>query len=107
MLELLYRDFRDRHLAAGTARARDFLAFVATGGDLLRTHARFDALDRYFRAASGSASGWQSWPEEFRDVNGKAATQFAAAHPQEVDPKAYLKRGPHEQCPAAERTPCA
>jgi len=102
MLELLYRDFRDRHLAAGTARARDFLAFVATGGDLLRTHARFDALDRYFRAASGTASGWLSWPEEFRDVNGKAAAQFAAAHPQEVEFYAYLQWLAHEQLRGAQ-----
>jgi 4-alpha-glucanotransferase len=102
MLELLYRDFRDRHLAAGTGRARDFLAFVATGGDLLRTHARFDALDRYLRAASGSASGWQSWPEEFRDVNGKAAMQFAAAHPQEIEFYAYLQWLAHEQLRGAQ-----
>jgi 4-alpha-glucanotransferase len=102
MLELLYRDFRERHLAAGTGRARDFLAFVATGGDLLRTHARFDALDRYFRAASGSASGWLSWPEEFRDVNGKAAMQFAAAHPQEVEFCAYLQWLAHEQLRGAQ-----
>jgi 4-alpha-glucanotransferase len=102
MLELLYRDFRDRHLAAGTGRARDFLAFVATGGDLLRTHARFDALDRYLRAASGSASGWLSWPEEFRDVNGKAATQFAAAHPQEIEFYTYLQWLAHEQLRGAQ-----
>jgi 4-alpha-glucanotransferase len=102
MLELLYRDFRDRHLAAGTGRARDFLAFVAGGGDLLRMHARFDALDRYFRAASGTASGWLSWPEHFRDVNGEAATQFAAAHPQEVEFYAYLQWLAHEQLRGAQ-----
>jgi 4-alpha-glucanotransferase len=102
ILELLYRDFRDRHLAAGTSRARDFLGFVAGGGDLLRMHARFDALDRYFRAASGTASGWLSWPEQFRDVNGEAATQFAAAHPQEVEFYAYLQWLAHEQLRGAQ-----
>jgi 4-alpha-glucanotransferase len=102
ILELLYRDFRDRHLAAGTGRARDFLGFVAGGGDLLRMHARFDALDRYFRAASGTASGWLSWPEQFRDVNGEAATQFAAAHPQEVEFYAYLQWLAHEQLRGAQ-----
>jgi 4-alpha-glucanotransferase len=102
ILELLYRDFRDRHLAAGTGRARDFLGFVAGAGDLLRMHARFDALDRYFRAASGTASGWLSWPEQFRDVNGEAATQFAAAHPQEVEFYAYLQWLAHEQLRGAQ-----
>jgi len=75
ILALLYRDFCDRHLALGTDRARDFRAFTSAGGDLLQLHARFDALDRYFRATLGIASGWQSWPEEFRDANGNAETR--------------------------------
>jgi 4-alpha-glucanotransferase len=97
ILALLYRDFCDRHLAFGTERAQDFRAFVAAGGDLLRMHARFDALDRYFRATLGAASGWLSWPEEFRDVNGGAAARFAAAHPVEVEFYAYLQWLAHEQ----------
>src|SRR3984957_2284949 len=60
ILALLYRDFCDRHLAVGTDRARAFRDFVADGGDLLQLHARFDALDRYFRATLGVASGWLS-----------------------------------------------
>jgi 4-alpha-glucanotransferase len=97
ILALLYREFCDRHLAFGTGRARDFRAFTAAGGDLLQTHARFDALDRYFRATLGVASGWLSWPEEFRDVNGAAAARFAAAHPDEVEFHAYLQWLAHEQ----------
>ncbi len=60
-------------------------------------HARFDALDRYFRATLGAASGWSSWPEEFRDVNGSAARRFAAEHPAEVEFYAYLQWLAHEQ----------
>jgi 4-alpha-glucanotransferase len=97
ILALLYRDFCNRHLAFGTARARDFRAFTAAGGELLQMHARFDALDRYFRATLGTASGWLSWPEEFRDVNGSAAARFAAAHPGEVEFQAYLQWLAHEQ----------
>jgi 4-alpha-glucanotransferase len=97
MLRLLYRDFCDRHLASASARARDFRAFLAAGGDLLRMHARFDALDRHFCATLGLASGWQSWPEEFRDVNGAAAARFAAANPAEVEFYAYLQWLAHEQ----------
>jgi 4-alpha-glucanotransferase len=97
ILALLYRDFCDRHLAFGTGRARDFRAFTAAGGNLLQMHARFDALDRYFRATLGTASGWLSWPEEFRDVNGNAAARFAAAHPREVEFYAYLQWLAHEQ----------
>src|SRR6202035_3257189 len=97
VLALLYRDFCHRHLAFGTARAREFRAFTAAGGNLLQVHARFDALDRYFRATLGGASGWLSWPEEFRDVNGDAAARFAAAHPGEVEFHAYLQWLAHEQ----------
>jgi 4-alpha-glucanotransferase len=63
----------------------------------LQMHARFDALDRHFRATWSVASGWQSWPEEFRDVNGGAAAQFAAEHPEEVEFYAYLQWLAHEQ----------
>jgi 4-alpha-glucanotransferase len=97
ILALLYRDFCERHLASDDDRARNFRAFVAAGGDLLQMHARFDALDRYFRATLGVASGWTSWPQEFRDVRGRAAARFASAHPAEVEFYAYLQWLAHEQ----------
>jgi 4-alpha-glucanotransferase len=97
ILALLYREFRERHLAEDTERARHFRAFVAAGGDLLRMHALFDALDRHFRAAAGTASGWTNWPEEFKDVHGGAAAQFAAAHSEDVEFFTYLQWLAHEQ----------
>ena len=97
ILELLYRDFRDRHLATGSARAKAYRAFIVEGGELLRAHALFDALDRYFRKTRGAASGWMSWPEEFRDVHGRNARHFADMHPVEVDFQAYLQWLAHEQ----------
>jgi 4-alpha-glucanotransferase len=96
-LALLYRDFCERHIACSSRRARDFHAFAAAGGALLQTHARFDALDRYFRDTMRTASGWMSWPEEFRDMNGEAAALFAAAHPQEIEFHVYLQWLAHEQ----------
>jgi 4-alpha-glucanotransferase len=97
ILALLYREFRERHLAQGTERARHFRVFVAAGGKLLQMHALFDALDRHFHATLGSASGWTNWPEEFKDVHGSAAAQFAAAHPEDVEFFAYLQWLAHEQ----------
>ncbi len=96
-LAILYRDFRERHLASGTARAREFRSFVDGGGGVLQMHARFDALDRFFRATMDTPSGWLSWPQEYRDVNGAAAAGFASAHPQEVEFYAYLQWLAHEQ----------
>ena len=95
-LALLFRDFRDRHVDSGSSRAEEFRTFVAAGGELLQMHARFDALDRYFRA-QGSASGWLSWPHEYRDPHGPAVAAFAAAHPEEVEFYAYMQWLAHEQ----------
>jgi (1->4)-alpha-D-glucan 1-alpha-D-glucosylmutase len=44
VLRELYAHFRDRHLAHGTTRARQFRAFQAQGGVALRRHASFEAL---------------------------------------------------------------
>ncbi len=102
ILELLYRDFRARHAAQDTDRGRSFRAFVAQGGEPLQLHARFDALDRYFRSMQHRASGWLSWPDEYRNVHGAAAMRFAAEHPAEVEFYAYLQWLAHEQLAAAQ-----
>lgn len=102
ILALLYQDFRDRHLALDSERARAFLEFVAARGLPLQLHARFDALDHYFRATFGGAGGWMSWPAEFRDVNGSAAARFALEHPAEVLFHAYLQWLAHEQLAGAQ-----
>jgi 4-alpha-glucanotransferase len=102
ILALLYQDFRERHLNRGGERGNLFKSFVAAGGVPLQLHARFDALDRYFRATTGSASGWLSWPEQFRDVNGEAAARFADDHPAEVEFYSYLQWLAHEQLTSAQ-----
>jgi 4-alpha-glucanotransferase len=101
ILALLYQDFRDKQLATGSLRARSFSNFVAQRGAALQLHARFDALDRHFRSTLG-ASGWLSWPQEFRDVNGAAAARFALEHPQDVEFYAYLQWLAHEQLISAQ-----
>jgi 4-alpha-glucanotransferase len=102
ILQLLFRDFCDRHLNAGTERAAQFRAFVAAGGVLLQLHARFDALDRHFCAALATPSGWLSWPEEYRDVNGAASRRFAETHPLQVDFHLYLQWLAHDQLVSAQ-----
>ncbi len=97
ILALLYGDFCARHLAFETERGCAFRKFVADGGELLQMHARFDALDRYFRATLGTASGWLSWPQEYRDMNGEAAAKFAADKRTEVEFYAYLQWLAHAQ----------
>jgi 4-alpha-glucanotransferase len=102
VLELLFHHFRDQHLNTATERGQRFRAFVAGGGALLQAHALFDALDRHFRATLATASGWLSWPEEYRDVNGHAARGFAAAHPLQVEFYLYLQWLAHDQLVSAQ-----
>ncbi len=102
ILQLLHQDFHDRHLQVVSERGRGFRNFLAAGGEPLRMHARFDALDRHFRETRGGAAGWLNWPEEYRDVNGPAAAQFAAEHPLDVEFFAYLQWLAHEQLAGAQ-----
>jgi 4-alpha-glucanotransferase len=102
VLELLFHHFREQHLNPATGRGQRFRAFVAGGGSLLQAHARFDALDQHFRATLATASGWLSWPEEYRDVHGDAARRFAAAHPLQVEFYLYLQWLAHDQLVSAQ-----
>ena len=102
MLELIYRDFLDKHLATRSARGRQYLEFVAAQGRPLQLHARFDALNGFFRATRGCASGWMSWPQEYRDVEGSAAERFSRIHAAEVEFYAYLQWLAHEQLSRAQ-----
>ena len=102
ILEMLFQEFCDRHLGPGTERAMEFHSFVADGGALLQSHARFDALDQYFRATLASPSGWLSWPLEYRDVNGAAARHYAATHSSRVQFYLYLQWVAHAQLRAVQ-----
>jgi 4-alpha-glucanotransferase len=91
ILQLLYDDFRERHLAGATPRAAMFRAFVASGGELLEQHARFDALDRFLCEKKKCTPGWSNWPEEYRDPHGAASMGFAAAHSRRIEFFLYLQ----------------
>jgi 4-alpha-glucanotransferase len=97
ILELLFREFRERHLTRGTERAAAFADFLAAGGAALQLHARFDALDEYLHAAHGTPSGWLSWPAEYKDPQGPAAARFAEENVARIDFHLYLQWLAHEQ----------
>ena len=102
ILELLFREFRTRHLALGTERAGAFASFVAAGGTPLKLHARFDALDEHLCATHATASGWLSWPSEFKDPQGPAAAEFATRNAARIDFHLYLQWLAHEQLTEAQ-----
>jgi (1->4)-alpha-D-glucan 1-alpha-D-glucosylmutase len=92
ILELLYRDFRERHRGRGDDRERAFDAYLAAGGEALRRYALFEAIAERLHADGIAAAGdWRQWPASLRDVNGSAVAAFAAANAERVEFHAYLQ----------------
>jgi 4-alpha-glucanotransferase len=85
LLRRLFDDFVGDHGAERTdALGRDFAAFRAAGGEMLRLHARFEALHAERLAADGTAHSWRGWPAALRDPASGAVEAFATRHAREV-----------------------
>jgi 4-alpha-glucanotransferase len=84
VLEALFRRFRRRDLADGSALAAEFRAFQRAGGRALAEFAVFEALHEHFLAAGGAFS-WHRWPAAMRAPSSAAVAEFAAAHGERVE----------------------
>ena len=71
-----------------------------SGGDELRRHAVFDALDVRFRALG--LDGWRAWPVPFHDPDGAAVRQFAAENPDEITFHLFIQWLAHESLAAVQ-----
>jgi 4-alpha-glucanotransferase len=71
-----------------------------SGGDELRRHAVFDALDVRFRARG--LDGWRAWPAPFHDPDGAAVRQFAAENPDEITFHLFIQWLAHESLAAVQ-----
>lgn len=91
ILELLYRHFREHHLAHGSGRARAFRAFELQEGTLLYSHAVFEALQEHFHRKDMSVWGWPVWPPAYRDPTAKAVKRFAVSNKKRVEYFQYLQ----------------
>ncbi|MCW5642501.1 MAG: malto-oligosyltrehalose synthase [Rhodoferax sp.] len=84
ILQLLYAHFVQHHLGADGAAADDhgqaFVDFVTHGGDALRQHALFEAIQARLHADDASVWGWPVWPDAWRDPDGAAVRDFARDH---------------------------
>ncbi|MBL0420992.1 malto-oligosyltrehalose synthase [Ramlibacter sp. AW1] len=82
VLQLLWAHFREHSLGEGGQAARDgagaeFLAFVQAGGEALRLHALFEALQARFHADDASVWGWPAWPEAYQRPDSPEVRDFA------------------------------
>jgi len=85
VLELLFASFRRRHLAADSARSREFRAFRARAGEALQRQALFDALHEHFFRQDPGAWGWPVWPPPYRDPASAEVAQFAEEKRERVE----------------------
>ncbi|MCP5229497.1 malto-oligosyltrehalose synthase [Accumulibacter sp.] len=91
VLSILYRHFRDQHLANDTPRARAFRLFRAESGQALELHARFEALQAHFRQEDPGVWGWPAWPEKYRHPQSAAVAAFASEHAEAIEYSAWLQ----------------
>ncbi len=91
LLEQLYRHFRSAHLERSSRRAIEFRAFQNAHGESLRKLGEFEALQAHFHAQNGSAWGWPSWPEAYRDQHAPEVAAFANANLERIEFHEYLQ----------------
>ena len=103
VLALLYRHFREQHLASDSERARVFRIFREHGGVALENHARFEALQEQFHRADPAVWGWPAWPEEYRHPGAPAVERYAAEHADAIGFYAWLQWLADEQLAAVGR----
>lgn len=73
------------------ARVHDFRGFRERAGTALRSMAIYEALSAFFKRVDAGSHGWMQWPAAYRDPNGDAVLEFAAAHPGEIEFFAFLQ----------------
>ena len=112
ILELLFAHFCECHLQDDGRGAHDdvgrgFLAFVEEGGQALRRHAIFEALQSHFLAVDPAVWGWPVWPKAYRDPISPEVLLFARQHHKRVLYGQYLQwlatvqlRHANDQCRA-------
>ncbi|MGE5468306.1 MAG: malto-oligosyltrehalose synthase [Ignavibacteria bacterium] len=103
VLELLFGEFRRRHLGTGSARGRAFAAYRAEAGPPLRDLARFEALQDHFHRQDASVWGWPVWPEAYRDPEGPAVAEFCRTNAERVQFFEYLQWEAERQLSSAGR----
>lgn len=70
--------------------------------DRLRDHARFEALDAYFR--DQGLHSFRDWPAAYRDPRSAAVEAFARAHADRIAFHVFLQRLTEESLAAAQKT---
>lgn len=106
VLALLHASFETRHRAVGTARGREFAAFLAAEGEHLHRFCVFQAMREARSRNDPAQRDWRNWPPALRDPGSAAVAAFAAANERRIAFFAYcewIARGQLATCAAAAR----
>ena len=102
-LRKLWDCFFANHLHPQTSRGDEFREFQHNGGETLYQHAVFSALATKFSTTERFASGWPSWPVEFRDFASPEVRQFAQDETYSIEYHQYLQWQAEKQLAALGR----
>src|SRR6202163_4370910 len=91
VLELLYAHFRAKHLIPGSERGRAFRGYCVRGGEALRLHGLFEAIQEHYFAEDAAIQGWPAWPASFHDPGSPAVERFATEHAERIEYYEYLQ----------------
>lgn len=97
IFELLWRSFRERHLARDGERARSFREFQKKWGLSLRQFALFQALSEQH-----PHDNWRRWPEGYRAPKTAEAAEFERHNIERVEFHEYLQWLADRQVDAAD-----
>ncbi len=78
-LKMLFAQFL-RERRKGSARSREFDAFLTREGDLLEKFATYCALDEWFHARDANVWMWTQWPEPYQDPCSEETRAFQKKH---------------------------
>jgi (1->4)-alpha-D-glucan 1-alpha-D-glucosylmutase len=91
VIDIVYAEFRDKHLGRGDTRDRAFSAFRTSQGAPLRRFALFHALREQLGATDWALRDWRNWPDDLRHPERPAVEVFATEHAERVEFYEYLQ----------------
>ena len=83
-LESVFEYQNSQYLSKNTKLNKVFKAFIAEGGDSLKTLAVYDALQESLATQQKSSWGWPVFPKEFSDFHNPAVTTFTKKNAKRV-----------------------
>ncbi|HXV10335.1 MAG TPA: malto-oligosyltrehalose synthase [Burkholderiales bacterium] len=100
VLRAVYREFRERDVAAGTDRGSAYTRFILEGGETLTRFALYHALQEKFHAEDAGIWGWSVWPEAYRRPDSPEVRSYLEANRDGVEFYAWLQWLADEQLAA-------